>query len=69
MALLRAGYGKGIGGRRTMQLGKELATGFVSDDEQATAAGEAAVAADGADAKAPEVPQVPTPQPEPTAAG
>ncbi|HSS88248.1 MAG TPA: hypothetical protein VLL69_02930 [Streptosporangiaceae bacterium] len=52
-----------------MQLGKELATGFVSDDEQATAAGEAAVAADGAEAKAPEVPQVPTPQPEPTAAG
>jgi hypothetical protein len=52
-----------------MQLGKELATGFVSDDEQVTAAGEAAAPADGADAKAPEVPQVPTPQPEPTAAG
>jgi hypothetical protein len=52
-----------------MQLGKELATGFVSDDEQATAAGEAAVPADGADAKAPEVPQAPTPQPEPAAAG
>lgn len=52
-----------------MQLGKELATGFVSDDEQATAADEAGAPADGADAKAPEVPQVTTPQPEPTAAG
>jgi hypothetical protein len=52
-----------------MQLGKELATGFVSDDEQATVAGEAAAPADGADAKAPAVAPVPTPQPEPTAAG
>jgi hypothetical protein len=52
-----------------MQLGKELATGFVSDDEQVMAADEAGAPADGADAKAPEVPQAPTPQPEPTAAG
>ena len=51
-----------------MQLGKELATGFVSDDEQVTA-GAAPAPADEADAKVPEVPQVPTPQPEPTAAG
>ena len=64
-----AGYGIRTGGRRTMQLGKELAAGFVSDDEQVTAAGEAAAPADGADAKAPEVPPVPIPQPEPTAAG
>jgi hypothetical protein len=52
-----------------MQLGKELATGFVSDDEHATVAGEAAAPADGADAEAPEVLPVPTSQPEPTTAG
>jgi len=52
-----------------MQLGKELATGFVSDDEQTTVADEAGGPAAGADAQAPGVPQVPTPQPEPTAAG
>ena len=52
-----------------MQLGKELATGFVSDDEQTTVADGAGGPADGADAQAPQVPQVPTPQPEPAAAG
>ncbi len=52
-----------------MQLGKELAAGFVSDDAQATAAGEAGVPQDGTDAKAPEALPPPAPQPEPAAAG
>ena len=51
-----------------MQLGKELASGFVSDEAQATAAVEA-VQPDGADAKAPEVSPPPAPEPEPTATG
>ena len=51
-----------------MQLGKELAAGFVSDDAQATAAGEAGAPQDGTDAKAPEA-LPPAPQPEPAAAG
>ena len=48
-----------------MQLGKELATGFVSDDAQAAAAGETGLPPDRADAKGPEVPLVPVPEPEP----
>ena len=52
-----------------MQLGKALATGFVSDDTQAPADGEAGRPADGADAQVPEVPTAPAPEPEPTAAG
>lgn len=52
-----------------MQLGKELAAGFVSDDTQATAAGEAGAPQDGTDAGAPEAPPAPAPQPEPAAAG
>jgi hypothetical protein len=52
-----------------MQLGKELATGFVSDDAQATAPGQAGPPPDGADAKAPEASSPPAPQPEPAAAG
>jgi hypothetical protein len=69
IALLAAGYGIKTGGRRTMQLGKELATGFVSDDTQAAVAGEAGLPPDRADAKGPEVPPVPAPEPEPAAAG
>jgi hypothetical protein len=68
MALLSGGYGKSTEGRRTMQLGKELATGFVSDDAQATVDGRAGMPLDGADAQAPEDPS-PAPQPEPTTAG
>jgi hypothetical protein len=52
-----------------MQLGKELATGFVSDEAQATADGEAGLPPDGTDAKAPEVPPLPAPVSEPAAAG
>jgi hypothetical protein len=55
-----------------MQLGKELATGFVTDDAQATAGEEASLPAGGADAAPPEAalsPAVPAPEPEPTAAG
>jgi hypothetical protein len=51
-----------------MQLGKELASGFVSDEAQATAAAEA-VQPDGVDAKAPGVCPPPAPEPEPTTAG
>jgi hypothetical protein len=55
-----------------MQLGKELATGFVTDDEQVTAGAEASLPAGGADAAAPEAspsPAAPTAEPEPAAAG
>jgi hypothetical protein len=58
-----------------MQLGKELATGFVTDDEQVTAGGEASLPAGGADAAAPEAspspaaPAASAPEPEPAAAG
>ncbi len=52
-----------------MQLGKELATGFVSDDAEAAAAGEAGLQPDGADAEGPEVPPLPAQEPEPAAAG
>ncbi len=51
-----------------MQLGKELGSGFVSDDAQATVVAEAARPAEGADAEAPEVSPLPAPEPEPTAA-
>jgi hypothetical protein len=51
-----------------MQLGKELAAGFVSDDAEATSADEAGAPQDGTDAKAPEA-LPPAPQPEPAAAG
>jgi hypothetical protein len=51
-----------------MQLGRELASGFVSEEAQATAAGEA-VQPDGVDAQAPEVSPPPAPEPEPTTAG
>ena len=68
MALLSSGYGKKTEGRRAMQLGKELATGFVSDDAQATVDGQADAPPDGADAQAPADPS-PAAQPEPTTAG
>jgi hypothetical protein len=54
-----------------MQLGKKLATGFVTDDAQVTqvtAAEEASLAADGVDAKAPESSSSAPPEPEPAAA-
>jgi hypothetical protein len=54
-----------------MQLGKKLATGFVTDDAQVTqvtAGEEASLAADGADAKAPESSSSAPPKPEPAAA-
>jgi hypothetical protein len=69
MALLCDGYGNKTEGRRTMQLGKELATGFVSDDAQATVDGQADVPPDGADAQAPQDPPSPAWQPETTTAG
>jgi hypothetical protein len=55
-----------------MQLGKELATGFVTDDAQEHADVEAGVPPDGTDARAPvapEAPALPAQEPEPTAAG
>ncbi|MGA3155434.1 MAG: hypothetical protein ACLPN6_25170 [Streptosporangiaceae bacterium] len=56
-----------------MQLGKKLAAGFVRDDVQATAAGEAGLPPDGAvdsaHVTAPQVPSPPKPEPEPVAAG
>jgi hypothetical protein len=52
-----------------MQLGKELATGFVTDDAQEHADGEAGLPRDGADARAPEAPALPAQEPEPAAAG
>jgi hypothetical protein len=52
-----------------MQLGKELATGFVRDDAQAAERGEAGMPPDGADAKAPEASPSPAPEPEPAGAG
>jgi hypothetical protein len=50
-----------------MQLGKELATGFVSDEAQAAPDAAAGLPPDTLDAKAPEAP--PAPEPEPAAAG
>jgi hypothetical protein len=57
-----------------MQLGKELATGFVTDDAQVTAGEEASLPAGGTDAAAPETSASPAapasaPEPEPAAAG
>lgn len=52
-----------------MQLGKELATGFVRDDAQATTDPEAGLPPGGADVKAPEVSTVAAAEPEPAAAG
>jgi hypothetical protein len=52
-----------------MQLGKELATGFVTDDAQATANEEASLTASGVDAQAPGPSPSPDPEPEPAAAG
>jgi len=58
-----------------MQLGKELATGFVADDAQARADAEAGQPPDGADARAPvapvapEAPALPAQEPERAAAG
>ncbi|HKA95156.1 MAG TPA: hypothetical protein VKD66_02735 [Streptosporangiaceae bacterium] len=52
-----------------MQLGKELATGFVADDVQAAPGQEANLPPDGADAKAPEASPSTAPDPEPAAAG
>jgi hypothetical protein len=55
-----------------MQLGKELATGFVADDAQARADAEAGQPPDGADARAPvapEAPALPAQEPEQAAAG
>ena len=52
-----------------MQLGKELATGFVSDDAQAVVDEQASVPADGTDATAPGDRPSPAPEPEPAAAG
>jgi hypothetical protein len=51
-----------------MQLGKELGTGFVSDDAQVTVGEEAVLPVEGTDAQAPEVSPRPAPEPEPTAA-
>jgi hypothetical protein len=50
-----------------MQLGKELATGFVRDDAQATEDGEAGLPPDTVDADAPDGP--PALEGEPAAAG
>jgi hypothetical protein len=50
-----------------MQLGKELAAGFVSDDAQAAPEAEAGLMPDAPDAKEPEEP--PATEPEPAAAG
>jgi hypothetical protein len=50
-----------------MQLGKELATGFVSDDAQATEGGEAGLPPDTVDANAADGP--PALEGEPAAAG
>ena len=52
-----------------MHLGKELATGFVTDDVQVTADEKVDVPPDGAGARAPEAHRLPAAQPEPTAAG
>jgi hypothetical protein len=52
-----------------MQLGKELATGFVTDDAQVKADEEASLAASGADAQAPGPSPSPDPEPEPATAG
>jgi hypothetical protein len=52
-----------------MQLGKELATGFVTDDAQANADEEAGLPPDGADARAPEASALPAQETEPAAAG
>ena len=52
-----------------MQLGKELATGFVTDDAQEHPDVEAGVPPDGTDARAPEALALPAQEPEPTAAG
>ena len=51
-----------------MQLGKEVGTGFVSDDAQATVGEEVVLPPETADAQAPEASARPTPEPEPTAA-
>lgn len=54
-----------------MQLGKELATGFVRDDAQATAEGTPGLPPEGAGttAKAPQAAPLPAPEPEPAAIG
>jgi len=52
-----------------MQLGKVLATGFVSDEIRAPADGEAGRPADEPDAHVPEAAPAPAPEPEPAAAG
>jgi hypothetical protein len=52
-----------------MQLGKELAAGFVADDAQVMADEKASVTASGADAQAPGPSPDPDPEPEPAAAG
>lgn len=52
-----------------MQLGKELATGFVADDVQAAPGREVDLPPDGADAKAPGATPSPAADPEPAAAG
>jgi len=51
-----------------MQLGKELGTGFVSDDAQVAVGAEVVRPPEGADAQAPEASPLPAPEPEPTAA-
>jgi len=50
-----------------MQLGKELAAGFVSDDAHAAADAEAGLPPDVVEANAPQEPAAP--EPEPSAAG
>src|SRR5215472_10944161 len=69
IAGLAAGYGGRTGGRRAMQLGKVLATGFVSDEIKAPADGEAGRPADEPDAHVPEASPAPAPEPGPAAVG
>jgi len=52
-----------------MQLGKVLATGFVSDEIEAPTDGEAGRPAGEPGAPVPEAPPAPAPEPEPAAAG
>ena len=51
-----------------MQLGKEVGTGFVSDDAEATVGEEVAAPPETADAQAPDASALPASEPEPTAA-
>jgi hypothetical protein len=52
-----------------MQLGKELGAGFVTDDAEANADGQAELPPDRAGTPEPEAPPARAPEPEPAAAG